>query len=604
MIGAVEDETKTIHPHVQCTINGRHATAILDTGSPISIVSRHLADTFNLNNLEKSKLTNLKGVSGTQLKVLGISRNVDIRIENNSFKIELTIIDNIAKSTLLLGIDFIKISGLILDFANGKLTKSKINSHKLVSTLETIDCYKIKPFSTDIIFAKISVPISGQNFREITCTDLTLKQHSKFDEAIIYEVINTSPNTIELEKDQIFGISYLNKNTMNEGKTEISPKMPTERANFLIKQLNIEKHAELSSAQKVAVAKLLAKYHNVFAIDECDIGNVKNYAHEIKITSEQDLIKGNRTYPVPLKLISAAKLELDRLERLGVIYKAKTKFSIPSFFIKKISSPGKVRLINDSRHLNLLTTPEIACIPATELVLTSFNESNAQIFCSIDISDGFYSIPLDKKSQEYCSFTIPNIGSYSFAKLPLGLSGSPSSMSFVMSRALSGVKNCLVYVDDFLLFAKNVDELIEILKEVLIRLQENGLLISVRKMKFGLIEISFLGFNDSCKGVRPIEDKVAAIKLLQPPTTKKGCQAAIGSLTYYARFIRNFSEKIRPLIDCIKQPKLNSGRAPPFKLTDEAKQAFELLKICLTKSPILRLPCPDKMFQDHEKHSS
>ena len=55
-----------------------------------------------------------------------------------------------------------------------------------------------------------------------------------------------------------------------------------------------------------------------------------------------------------------------------------------------------------------------------------------------------------------------------------------------MSRALSGVKNCIVYVDDFLLFAKNIEELIEIFHEVLKRLQEHGLLISVRKMKFAL----------------------------------------------------------------------------------------------------------------------
>ena len=595
-IGAVEDETKTIHPRVQCTINGKHATAILDTGSPISIVSRHLADTFSLNYSEKSKLTNLKGVSGTQLNVLGISRDVNIKIENNAFKIELTVIDNIAKSTLLLGLDFIKVSGLILDFANGKLTKTKLNCHKLVSKLETEDRYTIKPFSTEIIFAKISIPNNGRNLKEFPCTDLVLKQQSKFDDTIIYEVINTSSNTINLEKHQILGISYEDSSDKNISKPVTLARTPDERAKVLIKQLNVVNHPELSEAQKVIVTKLFTKYHNVFAIDECDIGNVKNYAHIIKITSEQDLIKGNRTYLVPLKFLNAAKLELDRLERLGVIYKAKTKFSVPSFFIKKANAPDKVRLINDSRHLNLLTTPEIACIPATETVLTSFNENNAQIFCSIDISDGFYSIPLDKKSQEYCSFTIPNIGSYSYAKLPLGLSGSPSSMSFVMSRALSGVRNCLVYVDDFLLFAKNVDELIDILKEVLIRLQENGLLISVRKMKFGLREISFLGFNVSCKGVRPIEDKVAAIKLLQPPTTKKGCQAVIGSLNYYTRFIKNFSEKIRPLIDCIKQPKLSSGRAPPFKLTNEAKQAFELLKLCLTKSPILRLPCPDKKF--------
>ena len=301
---------------------------------------------------------------------------------------------------------------------------------------------------------------------------MILKRRSQYSNTIVYQVINPSSRTVDIVEDQILGISYVGQpNTLPvEPKGKMSPR---ERARVVLKHLQINSHPELTHSQKIKVCKLILDFHDVFSVEEGDIGSIKNYEHSIKIENEQQLLKGNRTYPVPLKFLEEAKVELKRLENLGVIYKSKTRFSIPSFFIRKGTS-GKLRLISDFRFLNSLISPELACIPSSQTLLTSFDESNAKFFCSLDLSDGFHSISLDDQAREYCSFTVPNVASYSYARLPLGLSNSPSSMSFVVQRALSDVKNCLFYVDDFLIFGKSVEEIIETLHIVLEKLKADG----------------------------------------------------------------------------------------------------------------------------------
>ena len=575
-------------------INGTPTIAVLVTGSPISLLSNELAISLKLAYSSQTSFPNLQGVSGTRLNILGKTRNVSLQIENTVFKIDLLVISNIMTTTLLLGLDFIRGSGLILDFTKGKLI-SDVGplSQKLVSKIEANGQYTVKPLSTALVYAKVQSNKPKDIHEEFSCTELVLKKRNSFNDVIVYEVTNPTPNTFEIFDSQILGISY-------EGTKDNTPEIAShpmsskDRATLVFKHLKINENNQLSAPQKEEVKRLLLNFHDIFAIEERDIGNIKDYTHTIKITNEQELIKFNRTYPVPFKFVEAAKIELKRLERLGVIYKAKTKFSIPSFFIKK-GDTGKLRLINDFRHLNSLTSPELACIPSSEVILTSFHENNAKLFCSLDLSDGFYSIPLDRKAQEYCSFTIPNIGSYSYAKLPLCLSNSPSSMSFVVQKALSDVKNCLIYVDDFLIYGKDATEIIETLSEVLKRLKDNGFKINFKKMTFAVSEVKFLGLGVSAQGIKPLHDKVNAIKLLQPPTTRKGCMAVVGSFTYYNRFIDHFSEKIKPLVECIKERK-EFGRVCPFKLTNDAKQAFEKLKLCLISAPILRLPSPNKKF--------
>ena len=132
-----------------------------------------------------------------------------------------------------------------------------------------------------------------------------------------------------------------------------------------------------------------------------DVGNVLDFQHEIKIRDENELLKGNRTYAVPLKLLDAAKHEIDRLLKLGVLIPSRSRFSQPTFFVPKAGltkdKNGKLvqrlRLVTDFRFCNSLIVPEL---------LTTFNANNPSIYTVIDLQDGFFYITF--KSVMYQNF--------------------------------------------------------------------------------------------------------------------------------------------------------------------------------------------------------
>ena len=137
-------------------INGKSTIAVLDTGIPISLLKNELATSLKLRYSSQASFLNLQGLPGARLKVLGLTRNISLQIENWIFTIDLLVISNIHKTTLLLGLDFIRGSGLILDFVKGKLISDACPVlRRLLSKVETEGQYKVKPLSTAIVYAKV-----------------------------------------------------------------------------------------------------------------------------------------------------------------------------------------------------------------------------------------------------------------------------------------------------------------------------------------------------------------------------------------------------------------------------------------------------------------
>ena len=587
-------------PQIMCKIKEKMINATIDTGSSNSIMSKEIAKDICLPyHLPTNQLPHLQGVSGTKLQIVGIS-NTKVIIDGNEFNVEFIILDNINPNTILLGLEFLRSSKLVINFSNNMLSKAD-KSTTLQSKIFVDGDYEIRPFSSNIIFAKTTGE-TNEIRNQLTCSALNLTLQGKYAERLVYHVRNVTKDTIQLNNEEILGVSYSNKeDTSPQVRENLSPK---DRTEIVFKSTKINDNKFLSTSHKSELKNIILENHTAFAITENDIGCIKDFEHSFEITDEQELVKGNKVYPVPLKLLEPAKVELARLEKLGVIEKTVSKFSIPSFFIakKSIDDPKgsqnitKCRLLNDMRHLNKLITPEVTSIASAETLLSAFQTKQAKYFCVIDLKDAFYSMVLKNNCRKYTSFCIPGIGTYSYKKCPLGLANCPSSMSYVIQKILGGHRNTINYMDDILIYGINVDEIIQIFRSVLQILCNNGFRINYKKLQIIKTEVVFLGMKINEYGVKPIHDKVEAVKLLPYPTTRKACQALIGALNYYRRFIENFSAIARPLIDCIKIDKSENGKTKPFKLTDEAKQSVEKLKSALMKAPILKHPDASKKF--------
>lgn len=83
--------------------------------------------------------------------------------------------------------------------------------------------------------------------------------------------------------------------------------------------------------------------------------------------------------------------------------------------------------------------------------------------------------------------------------------------------------------------------------QVLDRLEEVGLKVSIDKCQFCQPRVKYVGHIVSESGIATDPDKVAVVKDWKEPTDLKSLRSFLGFYGYYPRFILNYSSIVRPL---------------------------------------------------------
>ena len=331
---------------------------------------------------------------------------------------------------------------------------------------------------------------------------------------------------------------------------------------------NDEVNKVLSRHAAVFAESLAARPHRIHEIQ-----------HFIQTTGPPVFARPRRLAPEKLR---AAKKCFQEMEAQGICQKASSPWASPLHLVKK--GDGSFRPCGDYRRLNIATVPDRYPLPNINDI-TSYLEG-AAVFSKIDLLKGYFQLPMNKEDIQKTAITTP-FGTYTFNYACFGLKNSGATFQRLMDSLFRDLPFVVVYVDDILIYSRNMKEHLDHLDQVLKILEENGLVAKSDKCTFAATEVSFLGHTVSAKGLAVSNTKVQAIKDFAKPLVTKGLREFLGMITYYQRFLPGIAKTLAPLTNLLKgNPK------PKNKLSwsSATNAAFEDAKRQLQRATLLAFP--------------
>jgi hypothetical protein len=186
-----------------------------------------------------------------------------------------------------------------------------------------------------------------------------------------------------------------------------------------------------------------------------------------------------------------------------------------------------------------------------------------------------------------------NEGLYEWLVMSFGLTNAPSTFMRLMNEVLREFigKFVVVYLVDTLIFSKTRVGHLKHLAIVMRKLQQEKLLINMKKSSFMKTDLIYLGFVILANELKMDSSKVEVIKNWPSLRNVFEVRSFHCLASFYQNFIRNFSGISTTMMDTMKK------RHKSFHWTTEVEKSFNLLKRKITKQLVLVLSDFKKTFQ-------
>jgi len=391
------------------------------------------------------------------------------------------------------------------------------------------------------------------------------------------KILNTREEEVKIPKFEPFlhklseyNICHFNTNNVN-----------VERVKELFSLLKLN---YLNKEEQISIENICAKFSDIFHMPGDKLTTTNIYKPSIQLKDN-----ARPVYVKPYRLPNSQKVEVDRqIKQMcanDIIEEAQSEWSSPILIVpKRVDSSGekKWRIVIDMRLLNQQIKDDKFPLPNANEILDSLG--GAIYFSHLDLSQGYYQVELHPESRKYTAFTT-NKGQFQMKRLPMGLKISPSTFSRLMTVAMSGLnyEKCFVYLDDLIVFGRNLEDHNKNLIKVFTRLRKVNLKLNPTKCEFLKKELLYLGNVITPEGISPDPEKIRVLKDYPVPQNADEVKRFVAFANYYRKFIPNFAEKSLPLnVLCRKNI--------PFHWSLECQNSFEILKTALSKQPVLQYP--------------
>ena len=357
---------------------------------------------------------------------------------------------------------------------------------------------------------------------------------------------------------KLFNSSPVDEN-VGVGKVEASDNVPkAEGEPKWQPKANLD---HLPEDQRREIEQLLFEECDVFAKNDCDIGDIAEFQMNIHLTDE---VPVNQAYRhLPRKLYDDVKNYLNDLIVNGWIRESTSAYASPIVCVRK--KDNSLRLCVDYRKLNLKTIPDRQPIPRVQDLLDGLH--GQRFFSTLDMAKAYHQGYVKDICRKYTAFSTP-WALFEWVRIPFGLKNAPAAFQRYINTALAGLLDtvCLAYLDDILIYGKSFAEHKENLREVLRRLKSKGIKLRVNKCEFVKTEVRYLGRLVSAEGYRADPGDVKALdKFRDAPKTVGDVRSLLGFLGYYRPYVRDFAKKLKSVYDLLKEEKTGPETTGPEK---------------------------------------
>ena len=393
-----QNQNDTNIPLRSCMVNGRSdplpvqtiifnkqvVTAVIDTGSAISIVRDAIARDLPMDTTLRSTAN---GITGHSLNLIGTVR-AHLQILGQKVEHDFRVMVD-SPYDVLLGIDVLKeLEKIYFDCKRMKLIRlkedittqdNKESEHQvLLDKTLWIDEW------SEVIFP---VPIDSEDGIQ-----LFFEPSRQLEEK--YNLIATA--ILSEQKEGKIPIRLLNLNHipitlcsgLHLGIAQVVMNVTLNQRNEAVEITDDIKldESELPLENKLSLVKLLQCYHHLFAKDEYDLGMSTVVKHSIIVNHDTPIAQ--RPYRIPHALRDECGRQIKGMLDHGIIRQSASPWASPIVMVKK--KEGTLRFCVDYRKLNAMTRKDTYPLPRIDEMLDRLG--HAQYFTILDLQSGFWQI--------------------------------------------------------------------------------------------------------------------------------------------------------------------------------------------------------------------
>ena len=238
----------------------------------------------------------------------------------------------------------------------------------------------------------------------------------------------------------------------------------------------------------------------------------------------------------------------------------------------------KKRMVVDySQTVNRFTQKDAFPLPRID---DQVNEiANNTVFSTIDLKDAYYQVALSEEDKKYTTFEA-NGQLYQYKRMPFRVTNGVACFQRAMTKFIidNNLKGTYAYIDNITVCGNDQEEHDVNLQAFLKAAKDNNLLFNWDKCVFSTDKLQLLGYEVHNKEIRPDPARLQPLRDLPPPSNLKHQKKVVGLFSYYSKWIRNFSDKIRAL-----------SKNTEFPLPETALQAFVQLKQDIEDSVVIAI---------------